>query len=305
MDPVCSGDNWDRGDAPDPNAPQGPYPISGEQVYIQDPSNYCINLPNPDDQYLIDNYWSKGVNPSFVDAEGHVRSFCVGALAPGALPMPAGAVTGAHVLTNQDLNGKTYHQITGSLNCDVLKMSCVGENSGQYDSVPYRNCGKEPYSGVFEEMNPGFNDYVEIGGDFMFCMRTCVAGRIDGDPCSAKGDTLGCEVLTGGTMDASEGFTLNGVPFEVSANNVRREFPRDAATDLVAERMMETDLATETVEQVEAMFAIGSWTPAASTASVSAAQFTVMQMPASNLVSNAFQKVVLGVFYFGTLLCLL
>ncbi|KAJ3267354.1 hypothetical protein HDU77_000068 [Chytriomyces hyalinus] len=289
MDPVCSGNNWDRGEAPDPNAPHGPYPISGEQVYIQDPNNYCINLPNPDDPYLIDNFWNKGINPSFVDAEGHVRSFCVGALAPGALPMPVGAVTGAHVRTNQALNGKLYHQITGSLNCDVLRMSCVGDNAGQYDSVPYRNCGKEPYSGVFEEKNPGFKDYVEIGGDFMFCMRTCVAGRIDGDPCSAKGDTLGCGVLTGGTMDTSEGFTLNGAPFEVTTKKVRREFPMETATELVADTMMASaELVTGTVVQTEATFTADSWTVAAPATSTSAAQSTIVQMPASNLVFPHF-----------------
>ncbi|KAI8608693.1 hypothetical protein BC830DRAFT_1154260 [Chytriomyces sp. MP71] len=39
-------------------------------------------------------------------------------------------------------------------------------------------------------------------------MRTCVAGQVDGDPCSAKGDTLGCGVLTQGTDDYSDGFTM-------------------------------------------------------------------------------------------------
>ncbi|KAJ3236639.1 hypothetical protein HDU81_010603 [Chytriomyces hyalinus] len=215
-DPVCSGDNWDRGTDTDPNGPSGPFPLAGQQVYIQDPNNYCINLPNPNDPYLIETYYSKGIYPTFVQAEGYVQSFCVGFLAPGALPMPPGAVTGAHVRTNQSLNGKTYHQITGSLDCAVLKMTCTGDNGGQYDSVPYRYCGKEPYSGVDETLNPGFADYVEIGGDSTFCMRTCVKGQVQGDPCNAKDDTKGCGVLTGGTDDTSPGFTLNGVPVDVT-----------------------------------------------------------------------------------------
>ncbi|KAI8617248.1 hypothetical protein BC830DRAFT_1114502 [Chytriomyces sp. MP71] len=209
QDPVCSGNNWDRGDAVDPDAPPKPWPVAGQQVYIQDPQNFCINLPNPNDQYLIDNYWSKGVNPTFVNAEGHVQAFCVGKLAPGALPMPDGAITSVHILKNQSKGGKAYHQITGGLNCQALKMNCEGDNGGQYDSVPYRNCGKEPYSGVDETMNPGFSDYVEIGGSYTYCMRTCVAGQIDGDPCTAKDDSLGCAVLMDGTDDYSSGFWMS------------------------------------------------------------------------------------------------
>ncbi|KAI8613814.1 hypothetical protein BC830DRAFT_1130379 [Chytriomyces sp. MP71] len=220
----CHGDNWDRGvNALDPDAPPKPWPVAGQLVYIQDPNNYCINLPDPKDSYLIENWWSKGVNPTFVQAEGHVRSHCVGTLAPGALPMPPGAVKSLHIRKNQSLNGKAYHQLSGSLDCQILNMTCTGDNGGQYDSVPYRNCGKEPYSGVDTTQNPGFADYVEIGGDGIVCMRACVSGQVDGDPCSAKGDTKGCGVLTQGTDDYGDGFTMidgSGSPVSFSINTV-------------------------------------------------------------------------------------
>ncbi|KAI8618053.1 hypothetical protein BC830DRAFT_32307 [Chytriomyces sp. MP71] len=209
FDEVCSGNNWDRGaDAVDPDAPPKPWPAAGQIVYIQDPNNYCLNMPNPKDPYLIETYWSKGMNPSFVQAEGHVQAFCVGDLTTGGIPFPPGAVKNLHIRKNQNLNGKAYHQITGKVDCDIMNMTCTtvnGDDGGQYDSVPYRNCGKEPYSGVDLTKNPGFTDYVEIGN---FCMRTCVAGQVDGDPCTAKGDTLGCGTLTQGTDEYGEGFTM-------------------------------------------------------------------------------------------------
>ncbi|KAI9329962.1 hypothetical protein BDR26DRAFT_922674 [Obelidium mucronatum] len=206
-DTVCSGDNWDRGEnAVDPNAPPGPYPVAGQQVYIKDVSNFCINLPNPDDPTLKQLYYSKGLKPTVVQAEGYVRSYCVGQQLPGSLPMPAGAITTAHITRNFTVPGNHYMQITGYMNCDVLGINCQGENSGQYDSVPYRNCGKEPYSNVNTELNPGFENYVEQAGDGIFCMRTCQGGLQLNDPCNVKNDTAGCAATMG--FNTNTGFTF-------------------------------------------------------------------------------------------------
>ena len=43
----CLAKNWDLGpNAVDKCAPQGPYPVWGEQVYIKDPHNFCMALPS-------------------------------------------------------------------------------------------------------------------------------------------------------------------------------------------------------------------------------------------------------------------
>ncbi|KAJ3017739.1 UNVERIFIED_CONTAM: hypothetical protein HDU68_011501 [Siphonaria sp. JEL0065] len=199
-DPVCSGDNWDRGDEVDPLAPPGPYPVAGQQVYIKDT--------------LKQLYYSKGLKPTVVQAEGYVRSFCVGQSTPGSLPMPAGAITSAHVIKNYTKEGSFFMQITGHMNCDILNINCQGDNGGQYDSVPYRNCGKEPYSGVNTGLNPTFENYVEQAGDGIFCMRTCQVKQLtkyhvskgQGDPCNVKNDTAGCEATMG--FNSKPGFTF-------------------------------------------------------------------------------------------------
>ena len=36
---------------------------------------------------------------------------------------------------------------------------------GQYDSVGYRQCGKEPYSGVDKKKHPKYKDYIEQAGN--------------------------------------------------------------------------------------------------------------------------------------------
>ncbi|KAJ3064876.1 hypothetical protein HDU98_011759 [Podochytrium sp. JEL0797] len=50
---VCKEMEWDLGDAPDPDAPTGPIPVPGQQVYIQDAINFCLNLPNPNSTMLV------------------------------------------------------------------------------------------------------------------------------------------------------------------------------------------------------------------------------------------------------------
>ncbi|KAJ3017737.1 UNVERIFIED_CONTAM: hypothetical protein HDU68_011499 [Siphonaria sp. JEL0065] len=219
----CSGDNWDRGNVVDPNAPPGPYPVAGQQVYIKDNWNFCINLPNPDDPTMKQLYYDKGLKPTVVQAEGYVRSFCVGESTPGSLPMPVGAITSAHVIKNYTSEGKHYMQITGHMNCDVLNINCQGDNGGQYDSVPYRNCGKEPYSGVDTKLNPTFENYVEQAGDGIFCMRTCQGGLQLDDPCNVKNDTAGCEATMG--FNTKPGFTF----FDVATGSLT-ELPPSTTT---------------------------------------------------------------------------
>ncbi|KAJ3285222.1 hypothetical protein HK104_009592 [Borealophlyctis nickersoniae] len=197
---LCELRNWDLGDTPDPNAPPGPYPVKGEQVYIQDA--------------VKANYYDKGVPPTIVQAEGYVQSFCMGNyLAPGALPLPAGGVTAAHVIKNTGgPAGKRYWQITGRLNCQVLNITCTSsspgafDDGGQYDDVAYRKCGKEPYSGVDASKHPGLAHYVEQAGNGIFCMRVCDGGQDVGDPCNPKNDTAGC-VATMGFVD-QDGFSF-------------------------------------------------------------------------------------------------
>ncbi len=82
----------------------------------------------------------------------------------------------------------------------------VANLKGQYDSVPYIHCGKEPYSGSDPSKHPGQPEYVEQAGDGIFCMRICEGGREDGDPCSPKNDTAGCYATMG--VSFPPGFTF-------------------------------------------------------------------------------------------------
>ena len=131
-----------------------------------------MNLPDPNSPVLKNLYYSKGIWPTIVQAEGYVQAYCTGSyMSPGALPMPVGAVRTANVITNAVLNGKNYVQISGTLDCNALKVNCTGsmptafDDGGQYDTAPFRNCGKEPYSGVDASKHPGMTDYVEQAGD--------------------------------------------------------------------------------------------------------------------------------------------
>ena len=158
---LCKKTNWNL-PGRDPCRPSH-VPVAGQQVYIKDQFNFCINLPNQETAPR-----SNGVNPSILDGEGYVQSYCMGKLSPGALRLPKGGIRSAHVSVNQ-LDGKKYYQIYGKLNCDVLNINCRGPpedpygDGGQYDTVKWKKCGKEPYSGVYAKMNPGFPDYVQQG----------------------------------------------------------------------------------------------------------------------------------------------
>ncbi|KAJ3410221.1 hypothetical protein HDV05_004016 [Chytridiales sp. JEL 0842] len=210
---LCERLNWDLGpDARDPNAPPGPYPIRGKQVYIQDPLNFCLMLPSKTDETLKRLFYDQGKFPTIVSGEGYAHSFCMGSyLTPGSTPIAPGGITAAHVKKNFTQSGKRYWEITGRLDCDVLQIDCVGsgvgayDDGGQYDTVPYRNCGKEPYSGVDASRHPGLTYYNEQAGNGLFCMRVCEGGDQLGDPCNVKNDTAGCFATMG--MVDRDGFT--------------------------------------------------------------------------------------------------
>lgn len=73
----CAETNWNLG-IPDKCAPKGPYPVTNEQVYIQDPNNFCMLLPDPASPVLKAKYYNLGKLPTIVAGEGYVQSFCVG-----------------------------------------------------------------------------------------------------------------------------------------------------------------------------------------------------------------------------------
>ncbi|KAJ3232373.1 hypothetical protein HDU81_003011 [Chytriomyces hyalinus] len=200
---MCREKNWYLGDTVDICKPLIPYPLPGQQVYIKDAINFCINLPNPDSIFLKNNYYSKGLRPTVVQAEGFVQAFCSGPyLPPGAKPFPVGAIRSAHVMKNFTVPGQTYYQIHGTMDCDVLNINCTQsfpgayDDGGQYDDGPFISCGKEPYSGVDNSTsgNLGFKHYVEMAGNGLFCMRVCEPGTlVEGGACDVTHDTEGCE----------------------------------------------------------------------------------------------------------------
>jgi hypothetical protein len=124
--------------ASDPCAPYGPYPVSGQQIYIQDQFNFCMGFPDPASPRLQQRYYNQGQLPTIVQGEGEMQVFCVGSyLTPGALPLGAGAITAAHVIRNRHPNGKYYIQVSGYFDCAKAGVSCqdsapgAGDNGGQ------------------------------------------------------------------------------------------------------------------------------------------------------------------------------
>ncbi|KAI9344949.1 hypothetical protein BDR26DRAFT_856981 [Obelidium mucronatum] len=214
---MCHELNWYLGESNvDKCKPPGPYPVPGEQVYIKDEQNFCINLPNPDSIFLQNNYYLKGLYPTIVQAEGFVQSYCMGDYLPaGSKKLPWGGIRAAHVIKNYTVPTQRYIQVGGYLDCDLLKINCTQsfpgayDDGGQYDNVPYINCGKEPYSGVDPlPAGNGHADYVEMAGNGMFCMRTCEPNSVGG-VCSVQKDTLGCGVLM--NFWGKDGFTYTDV----------------------------------------------------------------------------------------------
>ncbi|KAI9335305.1 hypothetical protein BDR26DRAFT_866077 [Obelidium mucronatum] len=222
--PDCLKYNWYL-PYTDPCIPPLPHPISGQQVYIKDATNFCINLPDPDSIFLQNNFYNHSKLPTIVQGEGFVRSFCMGDyLPPGSLRLPAGGIRSAHVVQNKD-----YIQIHGTLDCARLNINCTMsapgayDDGGQYDNVGFQTCGKSPYSGVDASAggNPGMHDYVEMAGNGIFCMRVCIAGTLHGGVCDVLQDTAGCTKLMGVTFEKT-GFTylnnLTGVSTTASVS---------------------------------------------------------------------------------------
>jgi hypothetical protein len=81
----CIAKNWYLGpDARDPCAAIGPYPVSGEQVYLEDATNFCLLLPNPDSPHLKSMVYGGGLLPTILQGEGYARAFCMGSyMTPG------------------------------------------------------------------------------------------------------------------------------------------------------------------------------------------------------------------------------
>lgn len=191
-------------------------PAIGQQVYLQDPLNFCIVLPNPYAKSIADIY-NSGNKPTIVQGEGYLQSYCLGSyLTPGAWPLPTGAIKSARVLTGR-INNQNYIQISGKMNCDALNMNCVSadySDGGQYDTAPYINFGKSPFSGVDTSKNVNMPVYNMQAGNGIFCMRVCEAGPSGGmqleDPCNVKNDTAGCHYTMNITTFELEGFEMGG-----------------------------------------------------------------------------------------------
>jgi hypothetical protein len=127
--------DWNLGpDAVDPCAPLDPSPVSGQQVYIQDPLNFCMILPDPNSPTLKRWYYDQGRLPTIVAGEGYVQSFCTGDyMTPGAMRMPLGSIRSAHVIRAIHPNGKRYIEISGTMDCDYLNINCTASAPGAYD----------------------------------------------------------------------------------------------------------------------------------------------------------------------------
>ncbi|KAI8621304.1 hypothetical protein BC830DRAFT_1095069 [Chytriomyces sp. MP71] len=208
---ACRATGWSI-TTPDPCKPNTSIPMPGQQVYIRDELNFCLNLPNPHSIFLQQSYYSKGKWPTIVQAEGYVQSFCLGDyLPPGSLPLPAGGIRSAHVVKYEG-----YIQVHGVLQCDILQINCTAtspdafDDGGQYDNGPFKSCGKEPYSGVDNSKNgnQAWENYVEMAGDSQYCMRVCPPGPLNSGPCDVTHDTAGCENFMGVTFHGEDGFTF-------------------------------------------------------------------------------------------------
>ncbi|KAI8607094.1 hypothetical protein BC830DRAFT_1087243, partial [Chytriomyces sp. MP71] len=239
---LCETKNWYLGEMKDQCAPLDGIPRPGQQVYIKDSTNFCINLPNPDSIFLKNNFYDLGKLPNIVQAEGFVQSFCMGDYLPsGAKKLPANGIRAAHVVKNFSTPGQHYYQIHGYLDCEVLGINCTMptpgayDDAGQYDDAPFINCGKEPYSGVDNSTtgNPGFQHYVEMAGNAIFCMRVCEPGNLEaGRPCDVRHDRDGCEKFMQVTF--KDGFTYTDLATgQVSSASVSLA-PRKTTTTTTA-----------------------------------------------------------------------
>ncbi|KAJ3342238.1 hypothetical protein HDU83_006199 [Entophlyctis luteolus] len=197
----CVADNWFISTS-DPCYPLDGVPRPGQQVYIRDEFNFCIGLPDPDSLYLQENYYNVSALPTILNAEGYIRSFCVGDyLPPKSKAMPAGGIVSAHVILADD-----YYQVSGLMDCHALNINCDPLPGGGYnDGGQYDN---EPYSGVDESSggNPGFSQWLQQAGEGIFCMRVCKKSTA----CPFTDDTKGC-YYTMNITSIDQGFSLHDI----------------------------------------------------------------------------------------------
>ncbi|KAJ3065198.1 hypothetical protein HDU98_011418 [Podochytrium sp. JEL0797] len=229
--PLCRALDWYI-PTPDPCYPLTTVPMPGQQVYIKDMSNFCINLPNPNSIFLQNNYYNATPPryPTINQGEGFVQAFCLGSyLPPGALPMPQYAVRSAHVSIKNAPGFGVYHQVYGTLDCTKIGTNCTMsapgayDDGGQIDDAPYKSCGKSPYSGVDNSTtgNPGMVHYVEQAGNSLFCMRVCGPGTmVPGGPCDVTQDTAGCHQFMGVPFNVAPGFTFTDLSGAVTSTSV-------------------------------------------------------------------------------------
>lgn len=250
---ICLEKNWNLGeDAVDKCAPLNQYPIYGEQVYIQDANNFCFMLPDPNNNVLKDLYYSKGKLPSIAQGEGYVQSFCVGEYMPlGSMKMDSNAIKSAHVVKGVHKNGKKYYEISGTMDCALLNINCTSsapglyDDGGQVDAVSYRNCGKEPYSGVDKSKHPGLIEYVQQAGNGEFCMRICEKGQQLEDPCNVKNDTAGCRATFGIEFKPGFSFTdLTNSSVSSSSSTVSSTVSSSSTLSSSSVKSVETDPST-------------------------------------------------------------
>ncbi|KAI9318323.1 hypothetical protein DFJ73DRAFT_803588 [Zopfochytrium polystomum] len=237
---ICQGTFHNSGSDPckPPDSSLSSGILLNQMVYIKDPENFCILLPNNQSKYLTHWYYGGNGNsnpPSIVQAEGFVQSFCAGSYMPSkSRAMPSGGIRSAHVVVNFTTTGARFIQISGTMDCGVLNINCqqsspgAYDDGGQYDTSTYAQCGKEPYSGPDPSSpNPNtpfaaFNQYVEKAGDGIYCMRVCEGPDSSYDlgdplgghartlaPCDSSQDTQGCEFWNANTGDGLIWWTLS------------------------------------------------------------------------------------------------
>ncbi|KAI9348938.1 hypothetical protein DFJ73DRAFT_960097 [Zopfochytrium polystomum] len=196
---ICQGTFHNSGSDPckPPDSSLSSGILLNQMVYIKDPENFCILLPNDQSKYLTHWYYGGNGNsnpPSIVQAEGFVQSFCAGSYMPSkSRAMPSGGVRSAHVVVNFTTTGARFIQISGTMDCGVLNINCQQSSPGAYDD------GGQ-------------------SGDGIYCMRVCEGPDSSYDlgdplgghartlaPCDSSQDTQGCEFWNANTGD---GFDL-------------------------------------------------------------------------------------------------
>ncbi|KAJ3163899.1 hypothetical protein HK101_000574 [Irineochytrium annulatum] len=194
--------------AVDPEAPPKPWPATRQRVSA---TEFCILLPDLETTYFEDQYISRGIPVSLANDDGFLRSFCMGDYLPeGSVAFPIGAVTSAHVSTEQKMNGVTYIKMVGTLDCGRL-----GNLNCGYGPVPYDQCGKEPYSGPDPAIHANATQYLQMMSGLAFSLHICVGGAaVDGEPCYNPG-SFGAMIFSRYYPQSLPGFSTDDVKVKV------------------------------------------------------------------------------------------